>query len=119
MEDHHEKNLIWKEIHSLLNDNKYGKTESFINSIKNLRLTNKLGLYDNIIHKQRAKEIIEKVEVEEMNATVTERVFYLAYRPVIRESVEATKIRIACDVSAKACQTPTSLQTDPQLQNQL
>ena len=119
MKDHYETNLIWRESHSLLNDNKYGSTGSFINSVKNLIHTNNLESYDNIIHKQRDKEIIEKVGVEEVNETVTERGFYLAHRPVIRESVETTKIRIVYDVSAKACQTPNSLQTDPQLQNQL
>ena len=42
-----------------------------------LRLANKLEAYDNIIQEQRASEIIEKVEEEEVNETVTERVFYL------------------------------------------
>ena len=44
-----------------------------------------------------------------MNETVSERVFYLLHKPVIRESVETTKIRIVYDASAKACQTSTSL----------
>ena len=76
MEDHYETNLAWKESHSLLSDNKYGTIWSFINSVKNLRDTNKLEVNHNIIHEQRANEIIEKVEVEEVNERVTEK-FYL------------------------------------------
>ena len=65
-----------KESHSLLSENKYGSIGSFINSVKNLRRTDKLEVDDNIIHEQRANEIIEKVEVEEVNERVTEK-FYL------------------------------------------
>ena len=80
------------------------------NLVKNLRRTNKLEAYDSIIQEQRANEIIEKVKVEEVNETVSEREFYLPHRPIIRESVETTKIRIVYDVSVnKACQTSTSL----------
>ena len=64
------------------------------NLVKNLRRTNKLEAYDSIIQEQRANEIIEKVEVEEVNETVSERVFYLPHRPVIRKSAETTKIKI-------------------------
>ena len=45
------------------------------------------------MQEQRATEIIKKVDVEE-NEPVSERVFYLPHRPVIRESAETTKIRI-------------------------
>ena len=76
MEDHYESNLIWKKIHSLLSDNNYGSTGSFIYSVKNLRLTNKLEAYDNIIQEQTTNEIIEKVEVEKVNETVTESFIY-------------------------------------------
>ena len=75
MEDHYESNLIRQESHSLIRDSKYGSTGSFINSVKNLRRTNRLEACDNIMQEQRASEIIQKVEVEEMNKTVIERVF--------------------------------------------
>ena len=91
MEDHYQTNQIWKESHSLLSDNKYGTTGTVFNSVKDLRLTNKLEAYDNIIQDQRANEIIEKVEEKEVNEPVTERVFYLPHRPVIRESTEKLK----------------------------
>ena len=93
-EGYYETNLIWKESHSLLSDNKYGSIGRLNNLVKNLRRTNKLEAYDSIIQEQRANEIIEKVKVEEVNETVSERVFYLPHRPVIRESAETTKIRI-------------------------
>ena len=58
-----------------------------------------------------------------MNETVSERVFYLPHRPVIIESAETTKIRIAYDALAKACQQSTNLheclETGPPLQNRL
>ena len=109
MEDHYATNLVCKESHSLLSYNNYGSTGSFINWVKNLRVTNNLEAYDNIIQEQRANEIIEKVEVEEVNETVTERVFYLPHIPVIRESTEKMKIKIVCVASAKAYQTSDSL----------
>ena len=58
-----------------------------------------------------------------MNETVTEKVFYLPHRAVIRESAETPKIRIVYDASAKAGQTSTSLnvclEAGPPLQNRL
>ena len=74
-----------------------------------MRLANKLEAYDNIIQEQRASEIIEKVEEEEeeVNETVTERVFYLTHRPAIRESTEKNENKN--DASAEACQTSNSL----------
>ena len=123
IEDHYEINLIWKESHPLLIDNKYGSVGSFINSFKNLRHTNKSEADDNIIHEQRANKIIEKREVEEVNKTATKRVFYLPYRPVIWKSAETTEKRAVCNASARACQTSTSLmvcmETGLPLQNRL
>ena len=72
-----------------------------------MRLANKLEAYDNIIQEQRASEIIEKVEEEEVNETVTERVFYLTHRPAIRASTEKNENKN--DASAEACQTSNSL----------
>ena len=46
---------------------------------------------------------MEKVEVEEVNETISERIFYLPLRPVISGSTETTKIAIVYDASAKAC----------------
>ena len=73
-----ETNLIWKESHSLLSDNKYGSIGRLNNLVKNLRHTNKLETYNSIIQEQRANEIIEKVKVE-VSETVSERVFYLFF----------------------------------------
>ena len=109
MEYYYETNLIWKEIHALLSDSKYGSTGSFINSVKNLRCTSKIQVHDNIMQEKRANEIIQKVKVEEMNETVTERAFYLPHRSVMTESAETMKVRIVHDTSTTVCQTSTSL----------
>ena len=45
---------------------------------KNLICTNTLEAYDSIIQEQRANEFIEKVKVEELNETVSERVSILS-----------------------------------------
>ena len=66
-------------------------------------------MYDSITQEQRGIKIIEKVTVEEGNDTMSDRVFYLPHKLVIRESAETTEIRIVYDASAKACQTSTSL----------
>ena len=54
---------------------------------------------------------------------MSERVFYLLHRPIIRESTGTTKVGIVCEASAKACQTSTTvnkgLETGPLLQNRL
>ena len=43
-----------------------------------------------------------------MNEAMAEKIFYLPYRPVIREPSETREKRIVCDASAKASQTSTS-----------
>ena len=108
-EGYYETYLIWKERHFLLSDNKYGNIDRLNILVKNLKLTNKLQGCDTIIQVQRANQIIKKVEVEEVNKTVSERVFYLPHRPTVRKFSETTKIRILYDASSKACQTSTSL----------
>ena len=54
---YYENNLMWKESHSLLSDNKYESIGKLNNLVKNLRRSNKLEVYDSIIQKQRANEI--------------------------------------------------------------
>ena len=44
-----------------------------------------------------------------MNEAMTEKIFYMPYRPVIRESSETTEKRIVCETSAKASQTSLPL----------
>ena len=74
-----------------------------------------------MIEKQRANEIIETVEVEEASKTVSERLFHLPHRPVIRES--PLKIRNVYNTPGILCLTSTSLneclKTVSILQNQL
>ena len=72
MKDHYETNVMWKENHSLLIDNTHGSLGSFVNSLKSLRRIYKLETKENIIQEQRANEIIEKIQLQELNETVTE-----------------------------------------------
>ena len=62
------------------------------------------------------------VYIEEVNETVSKRVFYLPHRPAIGESTETAKIRIVYNVSVKACQTSASLneclEAGPPMKNQ-
>ena len=55
-----------------------------------MRRANKSEVRDNIIQEQRANEVIEKIEVEKLIETLTERVFYLLHIPVIRVSANTT-----------------------------
>ena len=62
------------------------------------------------------------VYIEEVNETVSKRVFYLPHRLAIGESTETAKIRIVYNVSVKACQTSASLneclEAGPPMKNQ-
>lgn len=111
-EGYYAANLIRKERRSLLSDNRYGSIGRLNNLVKNLRRNNKFETYGNVIQEQRADQIIEKFEVEEMNETVRERLFYPLHRPVIRESSETTKKEL-CTMShlklVKSLETVLSL----------
>ena len=54
-----------------------------------------------------------------MNEAMTEKIFYMPYRPVIRESSETTEKRIVCETSAKASQTSTSTSINEYLETGL
>ena len=58
-----------------------------------------LGEYDKIIQEPISEGIIEKVS--ETKTSEKRKEFYLTHRPVIRESAEATKLKIVYDGSAK------------------
>ena len=78
--------------------------------MKYLSHKNRLERYDNIIQDQIKKGIVETVhEVYEQEITDSEKVFYLLYRPVIRESAKTTKLRIVYDGSSKPTKNSASL----------
>ena len=83
--------------------------------------SNKLGEYDKVIQEQINEGIIGKVSETETSEKGKE--FYLPHRPVIRESAEATKIKIVHDASAKPNKDSVflneCLETGPPLQNSL
>ena len=58
---------------------------------------------------QRAKKVVEKIEIEEVNESGHEKMLYLPHRPVIRKSAEATKVSIVYDDSAKSKENSVSL----------
>ena len=74
--------------------------------------------YDNIIKKQLAEGIIERV-----TSQPNSREYYIPHKPVISENAESTKMRIVYDASAKSnCSSPSlneCLETGAALQNLL
>ena len=80
---------------------------------------NHLDEYDRIIQDQLEQGIVERVTDEPQG----EREFYQPHKPVVREAVESTKMRIGFNALAKAEQTSPSLndclETRPSLQNLL
>ena len=56
-------------------------------------VTNKFGKYNKIIQKQINESMVEKVN--ETKTFEKRKEFYLPHRPVIRESAETPKIKIA------------------------
>ena len=91
------------------------------NLTKNLIRSNTLREYDKIIQEQINEGIIGKVS--ETKTSEKGKEFYLPHRPVIRESAEATKIKIVHDASAKPNKDSVflneCLETGPPLQNSL
>ena len=101
-------------------NNRNGSLWRLANLVKKLeKEPNQLDEYDRIIQDQLEQGIVERVTDEPHG----EREFYLPHKPVVREAVESTKMRIVFDASAKAEQTSPSLndclETGPSLQNLL
>ena len=118
----YETNLIWKDNHSPLKNNKSNSLGRLSNFVKTLTHRNQLERYDNIIQDQIKEGIVEKIdEVCEQEIAGGEKVFYLSHRPVIRESAETTKLRIVYDASSKPTKNSASLndclETGPPYQN--
>ena len=98
----YETNLIWKDNHPPLKNNRSNSLCRLSNLVKNLAHKNQLDIYHNIIQDQIKESIIEKVdEVCKQNIEEGEKVFYLPHKPIIRESVETTKLRIVYGASSK------------------
>ena len=92
--------------------------------VKILTHRDQLERYDNIIQDQIKEGIVEKVdEVCEQEITEDEKVFYLLHKPIIRKSVETSKLRIVYDASSKPTKNSVSLndclETGPLLQNSM
>ena len=94
----YETNLIWKEKHPPLNNNKSGSLGRLNNLLRNLSRNNQLETYDDIIREQQKAGIVETVD---RNTSCQNREFYMPHKAVIRESAQTTKVRIVNDASAK------------------
>ena len=78
----YETNLIWKDNHPPLKNNKSNSLGRLSSLVKDLTHRDQLERYDNIIQDQIKEGIIEKVdEVCEQKITKGEKVFYLSHRP--------------------------------------
>ena len=130
----YETNLVWKEKHPPLNDNKSGSLGRLNNLLRNLSRNNQLETYDDIIREQQKAGIVEKVDTREQkkagivetvdrNANCQNKEFYMPHKAVIRESAQTKKVPIVYDASAKPNSNSASLnvclETGPSLQNLL
>ena len=111
--------LIWKVGHPTLDNNKAGNLLHLKSLLGKLNMDHDIfEQYDNIIKKQLAEGIIERV-----TSQPNSREYYIPHKPVISENAESTKMRIVYDASAKSnCSSPSlneCLETDAALQNLL
>jgi len=82
----------------LSNTNEESSRRRLHNVEQKLRRNNKLKIeYDDIAHEQIEQGIIEKVPEQPTG----ERVFYMPHKPVVRESVTSTKVRMVFDAHAR------------------
>ena len=94
----YETNLIWKEKHSPLNNNKSGSLGRLNNLLRNFSRNNQLETYDDIIREQQKAGIVETVD---RNVNYQNKEFYMPHKAVTRESAQTTKFRIVYDTSTK------------------
>lgn len=59
----YETNLIWKEKHPSLTNNKTGSLERFNNLLHNFSYNIKFEIYSDIIRKQQKEETVETVDI--------------------------------------------------------
>ena len=89
-------NLIWKENHLSLQNNKSSFLGKLKNLIRNLNYSKSLETYDKVMQVQIREVIVERVAESEKSVNIqkSEKIFYIPYRPVIRESAELTKLSV-------------------------
>ena len=102
---YYETGLLWKPGHADLESNKAGSLGRLSTLAKKLKQKPSLfDQYDGINQQHLALQIIEKAP-----DVSTKKKFYIPHRPVIRESGESTKVRIAYNSSVKPNEKSTSL----------
>ncbi len=87
-----------------LPNNESGSLRRLNSLVKKLEKSNLLDQYDKVIKDQLDEGIVERVQ-----APAEGRDFYIPHKPVIRESTESTKLRVAYDASARANHKSPSL----------
>ena len=102
----YETNLIWKEKHPPLNNNKSGSLGRLNNLLRNLSRNNQLETYDDIIREQQKAGVVETVD---RNVNYPNKEFYMPQKAVIRESAQTTKVRIVYHASVKPNSNSASL----------
>ena len=116
----YETDLIWKEKHLPLNNNKSGSLGRLNNLFRNFSRNNQLETYNDIIREQQKAEIVETVD---RNANCQNKEFYMPHKVVIRKSAQTAKVWIVYDASAKPNSNSASLngclETGPCLQTLL
>ena len=101
----YESGLLRKPGHGRLLTNKHGSVVRLQGLVRKLqREPDMIEKYDEIIQEQLKEGIVERV-VEEPN----EGVFYISHKPLKRETVTTTKLRIVFDASAKPSEESPSL----------
>ena len=113
----YESGFPWKRDHPPLPSNEANSLKRLGSLLQQLKKTERLNEYDEIIQGQLKEGIVEHA-----TELPSEPVFYLPHHPVIRESAESTKIRIVYDASSKTGSQPSlndCLNNGPPVQNQL
>ena len=97
----YEVHLPWKDSQVTIPDNYQLSLKRLEALLRRMRQDPKtLKEYDNIIHEQLARGIIERVD--ETSTTDASRVHYLPHHAIIRRDKKTTKLRIVYDASAKS-----------------
>ena len=70
--------------------------------LRTLNRAKRLEIYEVITQEQQAHQFMGRVEVEEVNENVHEKLLYIQYRPIIRESAKTFNAVVVYDVSTKS-----------------
>ncbi|KAK3723360.1 hypothetical protein QZH41_012354, partial [Actinostola sp. cb2023] len=114
----YETGLPWKGDHPPLANNKAGSLKRIDSLVRKLKRDCLLDAYDAVIQEQIKDGVVESAEEPAVG-----REFYIPHKPIVKETSETTKLRVAYDASARGSATGPSLNDcldiGPPLQNQI